>query len=132
MRTDPIADFLSAVKNALMVDKESVCVISSKIIKRIAEILKEQGFISSFEEVVKENGQKQLILFLKYDQEGNGVISGLKRISRPGLRTYKSVADMPEIRGGMGIAIVSTSKGIMLSSKAKESNIGGELLCAVW
>lgn len=129
--TDPIADMLTRIRNAQTVRKETVSIPASAMKKSIAEILKDEGFIANFEE--QENGSiRNIIITLKYGPRGEKVISGLKRISTPGLRVYANASDLPKVLGGLGIAIISTSKGVMTDKNARKQNIGGEVLAYVW
>lgn len=131
MMTDPIADFLTRIRNALLMKHEEVVCPSSKMKLRIAQILKEEGYVADVE---LENDDKQGVLHvkLKYDQDGLPVIEGLRRVSRPGLRNYKGAKDLPKVRGGIGMAVVSTSQGVMTDHEARRKNVGGEVLCYVW
>lgn len=129
--TDPIADMLTRIRNANMVSHESVEMPSSKLKVQLAKLLKEEGFITDYK--VKEDGKfKVLEITLKYDEKRNPVISKLERISKPGLRTYCKAKNLPKVLGGMGIAIVSTSKGLLTDRKARKENIGGEVLCYIY
>ena len=131
MTNDPIADFLTRIRNALMMKRETVKVNNSKMTMQLSEILLKEGYISSFEKA--EDGiKKHLYLQLKYDGNSESVITGLKRLSKSGLRVYSSVKELPTVRSGMGFAIVSTSKGVMTCNDAREGNIGGELICSIW
>ena len=131
MNTDPIADMLTRIRNANMVSHETVEIPSSKLKVELAKLLKSEGFISDYN--VKEVGKfKVLEITLKYDEKRNPVISKLERISKPGLRTYCKAKNLPKVLGGMGIAIVSTSKGLLTDSKARKENIGGEVLCYIY
>jgi small subunit ribosomal protein S8 len=125
---DPIADMLTRVRNAQKANKVSVEMPASKQKARIAAVLKDQGYISDFK--VSEDNLKQLIIELKYYQ-GKPVIEEVRRISRPGLRIFKSKDDLPSINGGLGIAIISTSKGVMTDSQARAAGFGGEVICSV-
>ncbi len=128
--TDPIADMLTRIRNALTAKHETVEVPASKMKKAIAEILLNEGYISNVE--LKEDGvQGSILVTLKYSKEGN-VISGLKRISKPGLRVYAKSNEIPKVLNGLGIAILSTSKGIMTDKEARANNLGGEVLAFVW
>ncbi len=128
--TDPIADMLTRIRNAITAHKETVEVPSSKMKKELARILLEEGYLKDVENV--EDGYNgKLLLTLKY-VDGHSVIGGLKRVSKPGLRTYSGAEDMPKVLGGFGIAIVSTNKGIMTNKQARRENVGGEVLCYVW
>lgn len=130
MNTDPIADMLTRIRNANMVNHETVSMPSSKLKVELAKLLKSEGFIIDFEE--GENGKfKVLSITLKYEKN-KPVITNLRRISKPGLRTYCKSKHLPQVFGGLGIAIVSTSKGLMTDRRAKKENIGGEILCYVW
>ncbi|MFY9328306.1 MAG: 30S ribosomal protein S8 [Georgfuchsia sp.] len=127
--SDPIADMLTRIRNAQMVEKVSVTMPSSKIKVSIAEVLKDEGYIGEY--VVRENGGKaQLDIELKY-YAGRPVIARIERISTPGLRVYKGKDDLPRVLNGLGVAIVSTPKGVMTDRKARASNVGGEVLCVV-
>ena len=129
--TDTIADMLTRIRNILMVKGETVDIPASNEKKAIAEILLNEGYIKSYE-VVEENGHKTIRIALKYGPNGEKVIQGLKRISKPGLRVYVSADKLPKVINGLGIAIVSTNKGIITDKKARELNVGGEVLCYVW
>ena len=129
--TDPIADMLTRIRNANMVGHPSVEMPSSKLKVELAKLLKEEGFISDYN--VKEVGKfKVLEITLKYDAKNKPIISKLERISKPGLRSYSKAKNLPQVLGGMGIAIVSTSKGLLTDRKARKENIGGEVLCYVY
>ncbi|MFC0212806.1 30S ribosomal protein S8 [Paenibacillus chartarius] len=129
--SDPIADMLTRIRNANVVRHETVEIPSSKIKKEIAEILKKEGFIRDAE-YVEDNKQGIIRLFLKYGPNNERVISGLKRISKPGLRVYTKSQEIPRVLGGLGIAIISTSKGIMTDKDARQAKSGGEVICYVW
>lgn len=131
MFTDPVADMLTRIRNACMASHSVVEIPFSKLKKEVATLLKEEGFISSFEEVETENKNKNLQIKLKY-VNNQQVISGLKRISKPGLRIYVSHKELPRVLGGFGVAIISTSKGVMSDKEARHQGIGGEVLCYVW
>ena len=129
--TDPIADMLTRIRNALMVKKETVEIPASNMKKAIAAILLSEGYVKDVK--LKEEGYNgTLVITLKYTDARESVIGGLKRVSKPGLRTYSGATEMPKVLGGYGIAIVSTSKGIMTDKQAKAQNVGGEVLCYVW
>lgn len=131
MNTDPIADMLTRIRNANLVSHETVEMPSSKLKVELAKLLKEEGYIIDYS--VKEEGKFNfLTIVLKYDEKRKPVISNLKRISKPGLRNYCKAKNLPQVFGGLGIAIVSTSKGLMTDRKARKENIGGEVLCYVW
>ncbi len=129
--TDPIADMLTRIRNALAVRKETVEIPSSKMKMAIAEILQKEGFIKDVK-VVEDGFNGKLVVTLKYTDGNKSVISGLERKSRPGLRVYSGAENMPKVLGGFGIAIVSTNKGIMTDKQAKAQNVGGEVLCYVY
>jgi len=130
MYTDTIADMLTRIRNAIMANHERVEVPSSKVKKVIINILKEEGYIKNFK-VVEEQGKERIVVYLKYlNQES--VIRGLERVSKPSLRVYTGKDDIPVVMGGYGIAIISTSQGIMTGKKAADLGIGGEVLCRVW
>ena len=128
--TDPIADMLTRIRNANAQRHEIVDVPASKLKKSIAEILLEEGYIKSFEEI-EDNSQGIIRITLKYVNKQK-VISGLKRISKPGLRVYAAKDELPKVLGGLGIALISTSKGIMTDKKARQEGIGGEVLAYIW
>ena len=128
--TDPIADMLTRIRNANTQRHETVDVPSSKLKKSIAEILLDEGYIKSFEEI-EDNSQGIIRITLKYVNKQK-VISGLKRISKPGLRVYANKEELPQVLGGLGIALISTSKGIMTDKQARELGVGGEVLAYIW
>ena len=129
--TDPIADMLTRIRNAIMVRHESVLMPSSKMKLSIARILKEEGFILNYE-VVRGKPHSSIKVQLRYMDDGQPAISGLKRVSKPGLRVYKPKNEIPRVYGGLGIAIVSTSQGIKTGRQAWRQGAGGELLCYIW
>ena len=131
MTTDPIADMLTRIRNANQMRYKEVEVPASKIKLEIARILKETGFIADYK-VKKNNVQDIIVLNLKYGQNKERVITGLKRISKPGLRVYANAKEMPKVLNGLGIAIVSTSKGVMTDKEAREASLGGEVLAYIW
>jgi len=126
---DPIADMLTRIRNAQRAEKASVAMPSSKLKASIAAVLKDEGYIDEFK-VVGEDAKKTLEISLKY-YGGRPVIERIERVSRPGLRIYKGVEDIPQVMNGLGVAIVSTSKGVMTDRKARAAGVGGELLCVV-
>ena len=129
--TDTIADMLTRIRNASSAKHDSVDVPASKVKKAIAQILLDEGYISSFS--VLEDGKQGVIhISLKYGQNKSQIINGIRRISKPGLRIYTNVEDMPKVMKGLGIAILSTSKGIMTDKEARKANVGGEVLAYVW
>lgn len=132
--SDPIADMLTRVRNALMAGHQLVSMPSSKLKLEIARILQDEGYIDSYEEA-QENGHKVMRMKLKYvgeRRERKPVINGLKRVSRPGRRTYVGKSDIPWVRSGLGVAILTTPKGVMTGVRARQLGVGGELLCEVW
>lgn len=129
--SDPIADMLTRVRNANMVRHEKIELPASNIKKQIAEILKNEGFIKNVE-FVEDDKQGVLRLYLKYGQNNERVITGLKRISKPGLRVYAKADEVPKVLNGLGIALVSTSEGIVTDREARKRNVGGEVLAYVW
>ena len=129
--TDPIADMLTRIRNANRNKFKTVDVPSSNMKLSIAQNLLDEGYIKAFEEIKNEN-QGIIRITLKYDEKGNKVISGLKRISRPGLRIYTSKDELPQVLNGLGTALISTSKGIVTDKKARELGIGGEVLAYIW
>ena len=129
--TDPIADMLTRIRNANMVRHEKLELPASNIKTQIADILKREGFIRDYE-VIKDDKQGVLRMFLKYGAGDERVITGLKRISKPGLRVYAKAGELPRVLNGLGIAVVSTSKGILTDKEAREQAIGGEVLAYVW
>jgi small subunit ribosomal protein S8 len=129
--TDPIADMLTRIRNANMVRHEKLEVPASKIKKEIAEILKSEGFVRDFE-LIEDNKQGIIRIFLKYGANNERVITGLKRISKPGLRVYAKTGEVPRVLNGLGIAIVSTSHGVLTDKEARSKQVGGEVLTYVW
>ena len=129
--TDPIADMLTRIRNANQVSHETVSMPSSKLKVQLAKLLKEEGFISDYSEKV-EGKFKVLEITLKYDAKNKPVITKLERVSKPGLRSYSKSKNLPKVLGGMGIAVVSTSKGLLTDRKARKENLGGEVLCYVY
>ena len=129
--TDPIADMLTRIRNASQANFKTVDIPASNMKRDIAEILFNEGYIKAFEEIQNEN-QGILRISLKYTEKGKKVISGLRRISKPGLRIYASKEELPKVLNGLGIALISTSKGIMTDRKARELGVGGEVLAYIW
>lgn len=129
--TDPIADMLTRIRNGLTARLSSVSVPASKEKLTIANILVKEGYIVSAEEV-SEGTRKNIVITLKYDENGESVIQGIKRISKPGLRVYAGVDKLPQVISGLGIAIVSTNKGILTDKQARAAGVGGEVLAFVW
>ena len=131
MHTDPIADYLTRIRNGIMAGHDAVVVPSSKIKAGLCGILKQEGYIHSFKQVEHE-GREYLIVNLKYVKDKENVIHGLRRVSRPGLRIYSGAQEIPDVHGGLGIAILSTPKGLLTGKDAKKQNVGGEVLAHVW
>ena len=129
--TDPIADMLTRIRNANTVGHETVEIPASKRKKAIAEILKEEGYITDFE-VIEDDKQGMIKVTMKYGANKEKVISGIKKISKPGLKVYAKAGEVPKVLGGLGIAIVSTSKGIVSDKEARKLGVGGEVICYVW
>ena len=131
MMTDPIADFLTRLRNAQLARHKTTTVPSSKIKVRIAEILKDEGYLSDVR-VEDNEGRATLHVTLKYDERSLPVIEGITRISRPGLRRYSAADGIQKVRDGIGLAIISTSRGLMTDTQARKDRVGGEVLCTVW
>lgn len=129
--SDPIADMLTRIRNAIMARHDSVLMPASKIKLAITRVLKAEGFIGDYE-VVKGKSHRVIRIHLRYDENNQAVISGLERVSRPGLRVYTGRKEIPRVYGGLGITIVSTPKGVMTGQQAWREGIGGELLCRIW
>ena len=129
--SDPIADMLTRIRNAIMVRHDNVLVPTSKMKMSIAKILKEEGFIHDYE-VVRGKPHREIKIYLKYGEQNETVITGLKRVSKPGLRVYVQRTEIPRIFNGLGTAIVSTPRGVMTGQQARYKKVGGELLCYIW
>jgi len=128
--SDPIADMLTRIRNAVRINRENVSIKKSNICEGIATVLKQEGYIEDFDRI--DDGKQGILrVTLKYDQGGRPIINEITRISKPGKRIYSSVEQLPHVLGGMGIAIVSTSKGVMSDRSCRQNNIGGEILCTV-
>ena len=132
MQTDPIGDFLTRIRNATAAKHQRVDVPASKLKAEIARILKEEGYISTFKMVDENKTRKVLRVFLKYTPDRRSVITGLKRISRPGSRRYVGSSEIVAVVGGLGISIMTTPRGLMSGRSARKAKIGGEVLCEVW
>ena len=131
MNTDPIADMLTRIRNANMVSHETVEVPTSKLKVEWAKLLKSEGFIADYK--VDDSAKfSKIVITLKYDEKQKPVITNLQRVSTPGLKTYSKSKNLPKVLGGMGVAVISTSKGLMSDRKARKENLGGEILCYVW
>jgi small subunit ribosomal protein S8 len=131
MTSDPISDLLNRLRNGMTAGHERVDVPASRIKEDVLRVLADEGYVGSWRRV-EENGRPVLRVILKYDPEGSPIVVGLERVSRPGRRVYAPAKEIPEVLGGLGISIVSTSKGIVTGRKARESRLGGEILCNVW
>ena len=131
MLTDPIADMLTRIRNAILARHDFVLVPSSKIKLAIARILREEGFINDYE-VLRGKPQRVIKIYLKYGDKKETVLTGLKRVSKPGLRVYVQRTEIPRVYGGLGIAILSTPKGVITGQQAWRQKVGGELLCYIW
>ena len=129
--TDPIADMLTRIRNANSAGHKTVEIPASNQKKAIAKILLDEGYIKKYE-VIEDNKQGVIVVTLKYGEDKSRVIAGLKRISKPGLRVYAANEDLPKVLNGLGIAIISTSQGVMTDKEARKAGIGGEVLCYVW
>jgi len=129
--SDPIADMLTRIRNAIMARHDSVLIPTSRMKLSIASIIKEEGFINDYE-VLRGKTHRVIKIYLKYDDKNQPILSGLERISKPGLRVQVQRKEIPRVYGGLGIAILSTSKGVMTGQQAWRQRIGGELLCYVW
>ena len=128
---DPIADMLTRIRNAQVARHDTVTMPASNMKKSIAKLMQNEGFIKSYE-VIDDGLQGEIKITLKYLDKKQPVIVGLKRISKPGLRVYASCEDLPKVLGGLGVAIISTSKGVMTDRMARKENLGGEVLCYIW
>ena len=129
--SDPIADMLTVLRNAARAKKEIAEVKNSKFTGEILKILKDEHFISNYK-LIKDNKQGIVRVYLKYLKNSSSAITGIKRISRPGLRIYKRADELPQVYGGLGVALISTSKGLMTDKDAREKKIGGEVVCTIW
>ncbi|HAR43849.1 MAG TPA: 30S ribosomal protein S8 [Bdellovibrionales bacterium] len=129
--TDPVADLLTRIRNAAKEKHEKLEIPASRLKANIVRVLKEEGYIKNFR-LMREEGRPVIKVYLKYTDEGNSVIQGVRRVSRPGLRRYSGYEEMPRPLGGAGIAIVSTSKGVITGHRARTQKLGGEILCEVW
>ena len=129
--TDPIADLLTRIRNSIMVKQKELSIPSSRVKVEIAKVLKEEGYITNFK-VIDDSKQGVLKIILKYTKDNESVITGLKRVSKPGCRIYCRQDSIPKVLAGLGIVVVSTSKGITTGRKCEESGVGGEVLCKIW
>jgi small subunit ribosomal protein S8 len=131
MMTDPIADLLTRIRNAVRIERQEVQCAASRVKRGVAEVLKREGYIWDFEEV-DEQPAKQLKLVLKYGPNGERVIRHIKRVSKPGCRVYRGARDLRPVLNGLGICILSTSRGVVSDREARQQNVGGEVLCEIW
>jgi small subunit ribosomal protein S8 len=129
--SDPLSDLLTRLKNGMRAGHERVDVPASRVKEAVLKVLEEEGFVASFRKV-QEAGRPVLRVGLKYDHEGEPIVSGIERVSRPGRRVYARAEAIPKVLGGLGVSIVSTSKGIVTDRKARQSRLGGEVLCNIW
>jgi small subunit ribosomal protein S8 len=129
--TDPIADLLTRIRNALTARHDRVEIPASRLKVAIVRILKDEGFIKNFK-VSRDNKQGQIRIFLKYSDRSNSVINGLQRISKPGRRVYQKATDLKPVLSGLGVLVISTSRGVMTDKEARRNNLGGEALCQIW
>lgn len=129
--TDPIADMLTVIRNASSAKKETAEVRNSKLSEAVITVFRKEGFISNYK-LLKDTKQGVLRIYLKYLKNGTPAILGIRRISKPGLRIYKKADELPKVYGGLGVAVISTSKGILTDNEAREKKIGGEVLCYIW
>ena len=132
MVTDPIADLLTQIRNANLKQKDRVDIPFSKLKMEVVRVLKDEGFIANYKSLHHEDRRASIRIFLKYSLSKENVLRGLQRISKPGLRIYRSYRDIPRIRGGLGVTILSTPAGILTDQQAREKKVGGEILCQVW
>lgn len=129
--TDPIADLLTRIRNATMVRHDRTDVPASKMKLEIAKILKQEGFIRTFK-LLEEGPQGMIRIYLKYADDGESAIHGLRRVSRPGRRVFKGVDELPKVYNGLGVAVISTNRGVLTGDQARKASVGGEVLCEVW
>ena len=129
--TDPVSDLLTRIRNATSVRHDRMDVPASKMKLEIAKILKQEGYIRTFK-MIEEGPQGTIRIYLKYADDGEPVIHGLRRVSRPGRRVYRCVGDLPKVRNGLGVAVISTNRGVLTDEQARGLQVGGEVLCEVW
>jgi small subunit ribosomal protein S8 len=129
--SDPLSDLLTRLRNGMRAGHDKVDIPSSRLKEAVLRVLEEEGYVASFRKV-QDEGRPVLRVGLKYDPEGESIVSGIERVSRPGRRVYARADDIPSVLGGLGTSIVSTSKGIVTDKKARQSRLGGEVLCNVW
>lgn len=129
--TDPIANYLTLIRNSLQAKHQKVDIPSSKLLVEITKLLKDEGYITNFK-IIEEGSKTILRIYLKYGPKGERVVSGLQRISRPGCRVYSSKKEIPLVLGGLGVSILSTPKGVLTGARARKEGVGGEVLCSIW
>ena len=129
--TDPVSDFLTRIRNATSVRHDRTDVPASKMKLEIAKILKQEGYIRTFK-MIEEGPQGTIRIYLKYADDGEPVIHGLRRVSKPGLRIYRGVEELPKVRNGLGVAVISTNRGVVTDEQARGLQVGGEVLCEIW
>jgi small subunit ribosomal protein S8 len=132
MLTDTVADMLTRIRNASKAKFDTVDIPASRLKASIAKLFKREGYIKDFKVVSNDNNKKTLRVFLRYDKQNQPIITGLKRVSKPSLRVYADKDTIPSVRSGLGLAIISTSKGVLVDREARELNVGGEVLCFIW
>lgn len=130
--TDTIADMLTRIRNGVAVQRNSVDVLSSRLNRSVADVLQREGYIEDVRDVLDPRGHPALRVLLKYDNDGDPVISKIGRVSRPGRRVYRGVREIPRVLNGLGISVVSTSQGVMSDREARSAGVGGEILCEIW
>ena len=129
---DTVSDMLTRIRNALAVNRKSVDIIASRLNRSVAAVLEREGYIVGTHEILDRRGHAALRMILKYDHDGDPVISKIGRVSRPGRRVYRGVREIPKVLNGLGISVVSTSKGVMSDREARAAGVGGEILCEIW
>ena len=129
---DTVSDMLTRIRNALSVNRKSVDVIASRLNRSVASVLEREGYIVGTQEILDRRGHSALRMTLKYDHDGDPVISKIGRVSRPGCRVYRGVQEIPKVLNGLGISVVSTSKGVLSDREARSAGVGGEILCELW
>ena len=132
MMTDPIADMLTRIRNGLRVRSSVIDVRSSRFLRSVADVLKREGYVEDVRPAEGADGRPRLRIYLKYDVDGNPVISSIGRVSKPGRRAYRGVRELPKVLNGLGIAVLSTSRGVFSDREARVKGVGGEVLCEVW
>jgi small subunit ribosomal protein S8 len=130
--SDPVSDMLTRIRNALRVRSTTVEVTASRFVRQVAEVLRREGYVEDVRPAEAEGTRPRLRIYLRYDPDGNPVISSIGRVSRPGRRQYRGVGEMPRVLNGLGICVVSTSKGVFSDREARAAGVGGEIVCEVW